>query len=235
MSKRLPTSVLCVAFVVIGIAQAPTGTITGIVNDESGAVIPNANVTITNRATGISRAATTNSEGLYSAPALAAGDYEVRVEAGGFKTSVRQATVEVGSNTQVNMPMALGGTKEVVTVEAATASVNYDTHNVEGVIERASIADLPLNGRSYLQLAQLEPGVVIVPGTVAQFNVLFQVSVLGSLNHSAVTIDGGNVSDNIDVAGGMSSMNFSQETVQEFQLSEVNFDISTPISSGGAI
>jgi len=235
MSKRLPTSVLCVAFVAIGIAQAPTGTITGIVNDESGAVIPNANVTITNRGTGISRAATTNSEGFYSAPALAAGDYEVRVEAGGFKTSVRQATVEVGSNTQVNMPMALGGTKEVVTVESATASVNYDTHNVEGVIERANIEDLPLNGRSYLQLAQLEPGVAIIPGTVAQFNVLFQVSVLGSLNHSAITIDGGNVSDNIDVAGGMSSMNFSQETVQEFQLSEVNFDLATPISAGGGI
>ncbi len=220
---------------VLLIAQAPTGTITGVVTDESGAVIPNANVTITNKATGISRTAVTNADGLYSAPALAAGDYEVRVEGTGFKTSIRRATVEVGSNTQVNMPMALGGTKEVVTVEAATASVNYDTHSVEGVIERASIADLPLNGRSYLQLAQLEPGVSIVPGTVAQFNVLFQVSVLGSLNHSAVTIDGGNVSDNIDVAGGMSSMNFSQETVQEFQLSEVNFDLATPISAGGGI
>ncbi len=232
MSKRL---LPLLATGVLLIAQAPTGTITGIVSDESGAVIPNATVIIANKSTGTTRTATTNTDGLYSAPALAAGDYEVRVEANGFKTSVRQATVEVGSNTQVNMPMALGGTKEVVTVEAATASVNYDTHSVEGVIERASIEDLPLNGRSYLQLAQLEPGVAIIPGTVAQFNVLFQVSVLGSTNHAAITIDGGNVSDNIDVAGGMSSMNFSQETVQEFQLSEVNFDLATPISAGGGI
>ena len=238
MWKKCPMSALCAAFLAIGvllIAQAPTGTITGIVSDESGAVIPNATVTITNRATGISRTAGTNTEGLYSAPALAAGDYEVRIEANGFKTSVRQATVEVGSNTQVNMPMSVGGTKEVVTVEAATASVNYDTHNVEGVIERASIADLPMNGRSYLQLAQLEPGVVVSAGTVAQFNVLFTVSVLGAGNRTAVTIDGGNVSDNIDTAGGISSMNFSQETVQEFQLSEVNFDLATPIAAGGAI
>jgi hypothetical protein len=220
---------------VLLIAQAPTGTITGIVSDESGAVIPNATVTITNRATGISRTATSNAEGLYTAPALGAGDYEVRVEANGFKTSVRQATVEVGSNTQVNMPMSIGGTKEVVTVEAATATVNYDTHNIEGVIERANIEDLPLNGRSYLQLAQLEPGVVVNAGTVAQFNVLFTVSVLGAGNRTAVTIDGGNVSDNIDTGGGISSMNFSQEMVQEFQLSEVNFDLATPIAAGGAI
>src|SRR5580658_8570583 len=154
MSKRRPAYAFCAALMassVLLIAQAPTGTITGIVSDESGAVIPNATVTITNRATGISRTATSNAEGLYTAPALGAGDYEVRVEANGFKTSVRQATVEVGSNTQVNMPMSIGGTKEVVTVEAATATVNYDTHNIEGVIERANIEDLPLNGRSYLQ------------------------------------------------------------------------------------
>lgn len=79
---------LCVALMGLSVmlfAQAPTGTITGIVSDESGAVIPNATVTITNKATGITRTATTNAEGYYSAPAMAAGDYEIRVEAQGFK------------------------------------------------------------------------------------------------------------------------------------------------------
>jgi hypothetical protein len=131
--------------------------------------------------------------------------------------------------------MSLGGTKEVVTVEAATAQINYESHSVEGVITRSQIQDLPLNGRSYLQLAAVEPGVTVSAGTVAQFNVLFTVSVLGAGNRTAVTIDGGNVSDNIDVGGGMSSMNFSQDMVQEFQLSEVNFDLATPIAAGGAI
>ena len=204
--SKISTLVLCAAFLGISVlllAQAPTGTISGIVSDESGAVIPNATVTITNKATAISRAATTNAEGYYSAPALAAGDYEVRVEANGFKTSVRAATVEAGGFTQVNMPMSLGGTKEVVTVEAATAQINYESHNVEGVIERANIQDLPLNGRSYLQLAALEPGVTITAGSVAQFNALFTVSVLGAGNRTAVTVDGGNVSDNIDVGGGI--------------------------------
>ena len=133
------------------------------------------------------------------------------------------------------MPMTLGQTQEVVTVEAASAQINYESHNITGVIQRNEIQNMPLNGRSYLQLAALQPGVTISPGTVAQFNVLFTVSVMGAGNRTAVTIDGGNVSDNIDVGGGMSSMNFSQETVQEFQLSEVNFDIATPIAAGGAI
>jgi hypothetical protein len=230
--------VWCVLVALLGVsllAQAPTGTISGVVTDESGAVIPNATVTITNKANNVSRTATTNAEGFYAAPALNAGDYEVKAELKGFKTLVRPATVQIGESTQVNMPMSLGATTEVVTVEAATAQINYETHNIQDVIPRSTIQDLPLNGRSYLQLAQLEPGVVVSSGTVAQFNVLFTVSVLGAGNRTAVTIDGGNVSDNIDVGGGMSSMNFSQETVQEFQLSEVNFDLATPIAAGGAI
>ncbi len=229
---------LCAALLGLSVAltaQAPTGIITGIVTDETGAVIPNATITITNKATGAARTATANAEGLYSAVSLEPGDYEVRSEANGFKTSVRAATVTVGGTTQVNMPMSLGGTKEVVTVEAATAQVNYESHTVEGVISRSTIQDLPLNGRSYLQLAALEPGVTITPGSVAQFNTLFTVSVLGAGNRTVVTVDGGNISDNIDVGGGIASMNFSQDMVQEFQISEVNFDLATPIAAGGAI
>ncbi|HTS74921.1 MAG TPA: carboxypeptidase regulatory-like domain-containing protein [Bryobacteraceae bacterium] len=216
-------------------AQLATGTISGTVTDESGAVIPNATVTATNRATNVPRTATTNAEGFFSIVALPAGDYDVKTEVKGFKTVVRPATVQAGESTTVNMPMTVGQAQEVVTVEAASAQMNYDTNNIQGVIPRSNIEDLPLNGRSYLQLAELEPGIQIGIGSVAQFNALFTVSVLGAGNRTVVTVDGGNVSDNIDVGGGMSSMNFPQDTVQEFQLSEVNFDISTPIAAGGAI
>ncbi len=223
------------ALSLVTFAQAPTGIITGTVTDESGAVIPNAKITITNKATDSVRAALANSEGFYSAPALPAGVYEVRCEQSGFRTLLRNATVVAGSSTSVDLPMKLGGTTEVINVEAASAQINYDSHAVQGVIEQASIENLPLNGRSYMQLAKLEPGVTISSGSVAQFNALFTVSVLGAGNRTLFSIDGGNVSDNIDVGGGMSSMNFSQETVQEFQLSSVNFDLSTGISAGGAI
>ena len=161
-------------------AQAPTGTISGTVRDESGAVIPSAAVNITNKATGAVRNLTANAEGLYSAPALPPGDYEVRVEMQGFRTLVREAQVVAGGSTTVDMSMSLGTTQEVVTVEAATALINYDSHSVAGVIARESIQDLPLNGRSSLQLAQLEPGVTVNPGATSQFNAMFNVSVFGA-------------------------------------------------------
>ena len=217
------------------LAQAPTGIITGTIADESGAVIPNATIVITNKDTGSARTVTANGEGLFSAPALPAGVYEVRVELPGFKALQREATVVVGSTTTVNLQMQLGGTKDLVIVEGATAQVNYENHAIEGVIERSTIQELPLNGRSFMQLASLEPGVTISAGSTAQFNTLFTVSILGAGNHTVFTVDGGNISDNIDTSGGISSMNFSQETVQEFQLSSANFDISTPIAAGGAI
>ena len=236
MPKVICASILvALACCMSAIAQAPTGIITGTVSDESGAVVPNATITITSKATGFTRTATSNAQGLFSAPALSAGEYEVRAEVSGFRTLVRDATVQTGETTTVNLNMQVGGTKDVVTVEAATAQINYESHQIQGVIERSAILDLPMNGRSYLQLAAIQPGVTISSGSVAQFNALFTVSVLGAGNRTAVTIDGGNVSDNIDVGGGMASMNFSQETVQEFQLSEVNFDLATPIAAGGAI
>ena len=216
-------------------AQAPTGIITGTITDESGAVIPNATILITNKDTSSTRTVTANTEGLFSAPALQAGLYEVRAEVSGFKTLLRQAEVVVGSTTLVNLQMQLGGTKDIVNVEAATAQVNYESHAIQGVIERNTIQELPLNGRSFMQLASLEPGVRVFAGTTAQFNTLFTVSILGAGNHTVFTVDGGNISDNIDTSGGISSMNFSQETVQEFQLSSANFDISTPVAAGGAI
>src|SRR5580658_6828417 len=89
-------------------AQTPTGTINGIVKDESGAVIPNASITITNKATGVARSATANADGLYSAPALNAGDYEVRVAMQGFRTLVREAPVAAGTTTTVDMSLSLG-------------------------------------------------------------------------------------------------------------------------------
>src|ERR1700722_2873709 len=213
----------------------PTGTITGTVTDDSSAVVPNANITITNKATGFSRATATSAEGYFSAPALSSGEYEVKAEVSGFRTVVRPATVQAGESTQVNISLTLGQTQEIVTVEGATAQINYENHEISSVIQRSSIEDLPSNGRQYAQLAALSPGVTVTPGSTAQFNTLFNVSVLGAGNRTVFTIDGGNVSDNIDTGGGNSSINFSQDTVQEFQLSSVNFDLATPISSGGAI
>ena len=134
-------------------AQAPAGTITGTVTDSSGAVIPGATVTITDKATNTGRNATANAAGLFSAPSLPPGDYEVRATLQGFRTTERDAQVVAGSTTTVDMSMTVGESREVVTVEAASAQINYDSHSVAGIIPRESIADIPLNGRNSLQLA----------------------------------------------------------------------------------
>ncbi|HUI82366.1 MAG TPA: carboxypeptidase regulatory-like domain-containing protein, partial [Bryobacteraceae bacterium] len=234
-AKSIVTVFVLLALSFVIYAQAPTGTITGIVTDESGAAMPNVTVTITEKATGAGRTVTTNAAGLYSAPALPAGDYEVKAEAQGFRTDVRDSTVQAGGTFTVNLPMTIGATKEVVNVEAATTQMNYESNAVQGVIDLSAVQDLPLNGRSFMQLAVLEPGVTIANGSTAQFNALFTVSVLGGGNRTAYTVDGGNISDSIDTGGGISSLNLPQDVVQEFQLSSVNFDIATDISSGGAI
>lgn len=216
------------------LGQAPTGTITGTVTDSTGAVIPSASIVITNKATGTSRSVSANAEGLYSAPALQPGDYEVRAEQQGFRTLRRDANVAAGSTTTVDLSMTLGATQEVVTVEGATAQVNYESHTITGVVERQSIQELPLNGRNFLALATLEPGVTLGAAPPAQFNSQFYVAVNGALGNvgTRLTVDGGNINDQME---GGSSMNFSQEVVQEFQLSQFNFDLSTGIAGSGAI
>jgi hypothetical protein len=216
------------------LAQAPVGTISGVVADESGAVIPNASVKIRNKATGAERELITGSDGSFSAPALPAAIYEVRVELKGFRTVVREATVETGLTTTADMRMPVGQTSEVVNVEAATAQVEYEKNAIDGVVTRQQIQDLPLNGRSYLQLASIEPGVTVGTGSTSQYNALATVSILGgSAGFTAISIDGGAIRDTIENSG--SSMNFSQEVVQEFQVSSVNFDLSTDITSVGSI
>ncbi len=220
------------AWTSVSVRAQGTGLITGTVTDESGAVIPNAAVTIVNKATAVARSVTANAEGIFSAPALPAGDYEVRAEVQGFRTMVRPATVEAGSSTTVLMALSLGATREVVTVEAATAQINYESHNVAGTVSRESIQDLPLNGRNMLQLATLEPGVTTAPASVGVFNAQFSISVLGTASRTYVTVDGGSIVDNVE---GGTAMNFSNEIVQEFQTSQVNFDLGTGITSTGSI
>lgn len=238
MKRLLQLCLLLTAVLVVtatfSLAQAPVGTITGIVSDESGAIIPNASVTIRNKATAAERVMNSGADGSFAAPALAAGVYEIRVEMKGFRTVLRDATVEVGSTTNADIRLSVGQTNEVVTVEAAAAQIEYERNSVDGVVTRQQIQGLPLNGRSFLNLASIEPGVAVNIGSTSQYNAQFSVSILGAdSGRTSYTIDGGNIRDSIESTGP--GMNFSQEVVQEFQLSSVNFDLSTGITAVGSV
>lgn len=213
--------------------QAPVGGITGTVYDESGAVVPAVQISITNKETGLLRNVTTNSAGVFSSSSLPAGVYEVKAEITGFRTLVREATVEVGGLTTVDLHLQIGEQKDVVTVESVTPQIEYERHTIDGVVNRQQIQNLPLNGRSFLQLAMLEPGVTVSSNALGQYNRAFDVSILGSDSDlTRITIDGASVRDS--VTGG-TQQNFSQEVVQEFQVSSVNFDLSTGVGAGGAV
>ena len=213
--------------------QTPTGEVSGTVFDESGALLPNAAIAVVNMATGLTRQLKSDSVGVFSTAALPPGRYEVRAKGEGFRALVRQATVEAGTTTTVDLHMQVGQLQDTVTVESATAQIAYESHAIEGVITRQQIQDLPLNGRSFVQLAALEPGVSVSPGTTSQYNALFTVSILGGdSGRTAINVDGGTIRNEIE---GDTQMNFSQEMVQEFQVSSANFDLSTDITSVGSI
>ncbi|MBX9602534.1 MAG: carboxypeptidase regulatory-like domain-containing protein [Bryobacteraceae bacterium] len=238
MKRLLGVSAICLSFLSFlsgtsAFAQAPTGSIAGTVVDETGAVIPDALIRITNKATGAQRSVNSNARGEYSVSALLAGDYEIRTEAKGFRALVRSAEVTTGTTTNAELRLTVGATAEVMTVEGAAAQISYDSNKIDGVVNRRQIENLPLNGRSFLQLAFLEPGVTVNTASLSQYNAQFSVSVLGGdAGRTAINADGGNIRDRTT---GNTSQNISQETVQEFQLSSVNFDLSTGISSVGAV
>lgn len=215
------------------LAQAPTGTISGSVSDESGAVIPGVKIRISNSDTGLLRQLTSASDGGFSAASLPSGPYEIKAEAQGFRALVAKTTVAAGSTATVNLHMEIGQAKDVVTVQGAASSIDYESHSIASVITRNQIQSLPLNGRSFLQLAFLEPGVTISTGTTSQYNHQFNVSVMGGdPAQTRIAVDGANIVDGVD---GGTQQNFSQEIVQEFQISTTNFDLSTGVTGVGAI
>ena len=218
-----------------GLAQAPVGSITGTVSDTTGGVMQGVVITVTNKDTGLERQVATSAEGIFSAAPLPAGNYALKAGAAGFRSVLQSATVQAGQVTTVDLVMEVGSANETVQVEAEAAQINYDSHTLSGVITRERIQNLPLNGRDFLQLSMLEPGVLVSPNNVGQYNKQFDVSILGagSANNSVrITVDGATVQDSIT---GGTQQNFSQEVVQEFQLSSTNFDLSTGIGAGGAV
>jgi hypothetical protein len=145
----------------LGIAFAQTfGEIGGEVRDPSGALIPNATVTVTNSATAASRVATTNAAGLYSFPDLVPGTYDVKVVSAGFDTIVKAGIVlEVQAAPRVDFTLAVGQSTQTVEVAANAAMLATENATVGTVIEEQRIEDLPLNGRNFWQLVALSPNV----------------------------------------------------------------------------
>src|SRR4051812_21008946 len=238
MSCRHPVAVLMLVLVVAGTisAQAPTSAVTGVVTDAFGAGLSDVHVDITNRDTGQNRAVVTSADGRYRVDALAPGSYRVIAEVAGFKRMERPATLETGTTTTVNLVLQVGDVIETTTVSGAAPLLHYEHHQVGGVVTRDQIDALPLNGRNFLELAKLEPGVTS-PVQLSD-NRTF-VSLLGAglqtiprIGYPRVTVEGGSITPPATIG---TLLQVSQDVVQEFQISTVNFDSATSLTSNGAI
>ena len=152
---------------VAGLAQTSvsTGGIVGTVTDSTGAVVSGAKVSITNVGTNQTNTLSTTSSGLYNSGSVVPGNYKVRVEAKGFRTSELTVMVEVGSVAPGNIKLEVGQEAQVVEVTGAAVAVNTEQATVQGVVTTEQIENLPINGRNFLDLAQLEPGVQIEDGS----------------------------------------------------------------------
>src|SRR5438876_5414146 len=149
-------------------AQQTTATLTGIITDPTGAVIPAVVVKVTNLATNAVREARTSDSGDYTLPFLPAGDYSVVATATGFQTQkIDRITLQVQQTARVDLQLRIGDVTETVRVEADAVALQTDNATVGAVIDGAKIVDLPLNGRNFVQLAQLIPGVQAgTPGSI---------------------------------------------------------------------
>src|SRR5206468_205957 len=208
-------------------AQVVTVTIQGRVYDTTGAAIPQANVSVTNPATGFSRSATASATGEYQISGLPVGDYTVTVEKSGFQKQAKKVHLDIGASATVDFNLPVGQIAQEVNVQDVGEVAEPTRTMVSSVIDEQKIANLPVNGRQFIDFALLAPGVKIGDTTSGSTDVIIEpvtkLSFAGqNIHYNFVAIDG---ADNISTASGVQKYTPSQEAVREFRV--INSDYST--------
>jgi hypothetical protein len=229
-----------------GRAQVAGATLSGTVTDASGSVVTQAQILIKNVATGITTTAPTNADGLYSAPNLLPGNYEVTASATGFRTEVRSGiSLTVGAQQVLNIALQVGQTTQQIQVEGAAPAVELASSTINAVVSSNTIVDLPLNGRDWTLLAALQPGVSAVTtqrpnnasGPKGNRGYGQEMSISGTrpqLNN--YRLDGISI---VDYAGGSPGsalgVALGTDAVEEFSVSTSNQSAEYGRTSGGVI
>jgi carboxypeptidase family protein len=221
-------------------AQTTTGTFIGYVKDMSGEVLRGAKVTATNEATGLTRTVTTSAAGEYVIALLPVGKYTLTFEAGDFKQrSIKGVTLELDQRARIDAVLEIGPVNEVITIDDtnSTSLARTETAEAGEVIENKRILDLPLNGRLFLQLAQLTAGVV--ENSRGSFG-----QQLTSVSGPRITVMGARESDNYFTLDGVSATDrffntlsapLSVEGIQEFKVQSNLYTAETGTLGGAQI
>jgi hypothetical protein len=236
--------VLCLFVSVPVCAQVTGATLSGTVTDASGAVIANAQVSIKNTATGITKDSTTDSAGFYTVPNLPAGPYEVKVTAAGFNTAVSKVTLAVGAQQTLNVPMKVGETATTVQVTEAAPQIDLTSSTLTGQVESQTVLDLPLNGRDWTSLATLHPGVNLIEtqmdyATSARGNRGFgaELTISGQrTTNNNYRLDGISVNDYANSGpGNVIGAALGVDAIQEFSVLTGSYSAEYGKASGGVI
>ncbi|MBV9086784.1 MAG: TonB-dependent receptor, partial [Acidobacteriaceae bacterium] len=227
-------------------AQVAGATLSGLVEDSSGASIPNANVSVKNLGTGEVRTVTTNDDGFYSVPNLLPGSYDVTTDAKGFATMLQKGiTLTVGAQQSLNFNLKPGQVREVVEVSEAPPEIQTTTTAVTSTIESKTIRELPLNGRDWTTLATLEPGVASIPDqATTSFNANKGNRGFGNQltdsghrpNENSYRLNGVSINDYANAApGGSTGLNLGVDAVQEFSVITTGYTAEYGRTSGAVI
>ena len=208
-------------------AQSVTGTLQGRISDTTGAVIPEAAVTVLNTATGLKRSVTANAVGEYQIGGLPAGDYTVNAEKQGFQKSAKKIHLDIGASGNVDFALALGQVQTQVEVQDVGEVAEPTRTMVSSVIDQQKIENLPVNGREFIDFALLAPGITIGNTTSGSTDVIVEpvtkLSFAGqNIHYNFIAVDG---ADDISTASGIQRGTPPQESVQEFRV--INTDYTT--------
>ena len=222
-------------------AQATTGTISGHVTDESKAILPGVTVVVRNVETGATRSLVSDERGGFRALNLPPGVYSVAAELQGFTPAKREnLTVEIGREVYADLSLKVGAVTELVTVQGAVTNVELSSTVAGGVVSTTQIAELPLNGRSFMQLATLQPGVAVSRATARDFTGGFgntQVSIAGARPEmTGYLLEGTNIADISDKApSSMAGVLLGVDAVKEFSVQTHDYAAEFGRAAGGVI
>jgi hypothetical protein len=227
-------------------AQGVGATLSGAVTDQSGGIVANATISIKNIATAVERSVTTDSSGIYSAPNLSPGNYEVTTTAPGFSSQVQTGiTLTVGARQVLNFSLQVGSVSQTLEVVTEAPTVQLTSSDISGVVNATTVRELPLNGRSWTDLATLQPGVAAVQ-TQPDFSVGAnrgnrgfgnQISISGARpEQNNYRLDGISLNDYANSApGSVMGGDLGVDAIEEFSVVTGNYSADYGKTSGGVV